>query len=103
MLFPVFNNLAILIGIAIRIQDITTQKLNEKKIKEQDKKLDKIVWHHSHVVRKPLANILGIYDVLKNDEIKDDKVKENYLIHLYSAAKELDTIINDVVESIRGN
>ncbi len=103
LLFPVFNNLGILIGIAIRIQDITTQKLNEKKIKEQDKKLDKIVWHHSHVVRKPLANILGIYDVLKNDEIKDDKVKENYLIHLYAAAKELDTIINDVVESIRGN
>jgi len=103
LLFPVFNNLGALIGIAIRIQDITTQKINEKKIKEQDKKLDEIAWHHSHVVRKPLANIFGIYDVLKNDEIEDDKVKENYLIHLYSAAKELDTILNDVVESIRGN
>lgn len=103
LLFPVYNNSGELIGIAIRIQDITTQKLNEKKIKEQDKKLDEIVWHHSHVVRKPLANILGIYDVLKNNEIKDDKVKENYLVHLYAAAKELDTIINNVVESIRGN
>jgi len=58
LLFPVFNNLGKLIGIAIRIQDITTQKLNEKRIKEQDKKLDEIAWHHSHVVRKPLANIL---------------------------------------------
>ena len=103
LLFPVYNNLGILIGLAIRIQDITSQKLNEKKIKEQDKRLDQIAWHHSHVVRKPLANIFGFYDVLKNDETKGDKVKENYLIHLYSAAKELDTIINDVVESIRGN
>jgi len=41
--------------------------------------------------------------VLKNDEIENDKVKEDYLVHLYSAAKELDTILNDVVESIRGN
>ena len=31
LLFPVYNNLGILIGIANRIQDITTQKLNEKK------------------------------------------------------------------------
>lgn len=53
--------------------------------------------------KKTPGQYFGIYDVLKNDEIENDKVKEDYLVHLYSAAKELDTILNDVVESIRGN
>jgi len=101
LIFPVFNNLGTLIGVVIRIQDISTQKLNEKKITEQNNKLEEIAWHHSHILRKPLANIFGIYNVLLENEMMDEKLKENYLVHLHTAAKELDEVIQDVVKSIR--
>ena len=102
-LFPVFNSVEVLIGIAARIEDIKTQKTNEKKLIEQNKKLDEIAWNHSHILRKPLANIFGIYNVLRDGEKIDDEAKESYLVHLYAAVKEIDDVIHNVVKSIRGN
>jgi|GEM_PF-6530709 len=82
--------------------DITDHKLAEASLKnhfnaieQQNKHLQDIAWIQSHIIRAPLARIMGLIELFKSyksSEIDKNDLLDNILI----SAKELDGIIKDV-------
>ena len=67
-------------------------------VTELDKKterLKQIAFEQSHVVRKPLANILGIADIMSKMEM--DESLHNLVDMMVESAEELDTVIREIV------
>jgi PAS domain S-box-containing protein len=81
-------------------RDITQNRKHLKEIEEQNKKFKEIAWIQSHVVRAPLARIMGLVELLKNFVPGDDK--DELLEHLTSSAKELDSIIINISDKTPG-
>ncbi|WP_114782656.1 PAS domain S-box protein [Botryobacter ruber] len=76
--------------------DITDQLKHIKAVEEQNKKLREIAWMQSHIVRAPLARIMGIVDLL--DNYPPEKVRnKDFLPMISSSAHELDEIIREIV------
>lgn len=77
------------------MQDITERKNYLMAIEDHNKRLKDIAWTQSHVVRAPLAKIMGLVDLLSNyrEDIEDtDELIDNILI----AAGDLDKIIRKI-------
>lgn len=77
--------------------DITERKRAEELLKLQNKKLFEIAFLQSHVVRRPIANVLGLIDLINFDDPNDPQNLE-LIPNLKVAAKELDTVIHQIVE-----
>jgi len=77
-------------------RDITQNKKHLKEIEEQNKKFKEIAWIQSHLVRAPLARVMGLVDLLKNFAPGDDG--DELLLHLENSAKELDAIIINIAD-----
>lgn len=76
------------------MQDITALNVYIKTIENHNRKLKEISWTQSHVVRAPLARIMGLIDLLQNHEDIEDKC---YLLdNILSSARELDAIIRKI-------
>lgn len=76
------------------MQDITELNNYIKTIEKHNRKLKEISWTQSHVVRAPLARIMGLIDLLQNQEDIEDKC---YLLdNILSSARELDAIIRKI-------
>ncbi len=73
--------------------DITDRKQHEAMIRQQNERLKDIAFASSHLIRAPLANILGLTDLL-NEEIQPD---HEIIAHLKSSAKKLDDVVRDLV------
>lgn len=76
--------------------DITERNNYLREIEEQNKRLQEIAWIQSHVVRAPLARIMGLIDLIKThpSETLDNDELLNYII---TSAKELDEVIRTIV------
>lgn len=87
-------------GRAIRevasITDITDLVEKQKAIEEQNSALRDIAWTQSHVVRAPLASLMGLVDLLKHKNTYDLNEIE-ILEMIQSAAQNLDHVVRDVV------
>lgn len=66
-------------------------------IKEQNQALKDIAWMQSHIVRAPVARILGLMDVIKDSEV-DEQMKLEALIQLEHSTKELDRVVKEITE-----
>ncbi len=77
------------------MQDITESKLHLIATENHNKRLKEIAWTQSHVVRAPLANVLGLVDLLMNYRNDLDNAEE-VLINISKSANELDKIIRQV-------
>lgn len=83
-------------GIVDNFHDVTERVFQITAIQTQNEKLKAIAWTQSHVVRNPLAKIMGIVDLIKTGALSPAEVKQS-LDHLIESAKELDSIIQDIV------
>ena len=80
--------------------DLTETLERMRKIELQNKALKDISWTQSHVVRAPLANLLGFISLLKDNSAtgeRDDKL----LDYVSDSAEKLDTIIRDIVKKTK--
>jgi len=84
-------------GIVVNTRDVTDRLLHLKAIKEQNKALREISWNQSHVVRAPVARLLGLITLIKKDGV-DVKEKEKIINFIISSAEEIDSIIKKNVE-----
>ena len=76
-------------------RDITDDVLIQEKIKTQNKVLRVIAFSQSHEVRRPLANILAVIEVLKTSgAITDLEIFD----HLAESAHQLDRQIRNIVQ-----
>lgn len=77
------------------MQDITDRKRHMMEVESHNKRLREIAWTQSHVVRAPLAKLMGLVDLMKNyqnDFDNFDEIMENVL----NSANELDQIIRKI-------
>ncbi len=97
----IINGLVCWDGIEI---DITEQKKIEQELKdakakavESDKLKSAFLANMSHEIRTPMNSILGFSDLLREDDLSDEK-KEKYLEQISSGGNRLLTIISDIVD-----
>lgn len=69
--------------------DITEQIRTKKKMKE-------IAWLQSHVVRAPLARIMGLVQLLKEGVTPEEAQQIDFYQSILDAANELDKVIHDI-------
>ncbi len=77
------------------MQDITERKQHLIAIEEHNERLKEIAWTQSHVVRAPLAKVMGLIDLLKNYKNDLDNVDE-ILENILNSSQELDAIIRKI-------
>jgi signal transduction histidine kinase len=56
----------------------------------------------SHLYRAPLARIMSLIDVVKEDKFNADFAREKALRYLTESAEELDTLIREITEKTAG-
>ncbi len=81
-------------GLAVYFQDITSKKLAEDVLKMQNRKLKEIAWLQSHKVRGPVANILGLINIIDKANMANP-INLQALNLLEKAAFKLDEIIHE--------
>ena len=91
-------------GIAIRaigsLRDITAYKHSLLTVQRQNEKLKEIAYAQSHVVRAPLARIMGIVDLIQNYPNSESE-KDELIGHISLAAHEFDQIVRDISAKTR--
>ena len=75
--------------------DITERITYITAIEKQNTQLKEIAWIQSHVVRAPLARMMGLIDLLNNFS-NSDAEKSQLLGYVLDSAHELDHIIRDI-------
>ncbi len=100
-IYPIVENGEI-IGLSCFGLDITRKKeeeLQKEKITEdllqRNKDLEQFSYMVSHNLRSPVANILGLAELLEN-ESTDESEKEFILEHLTGSVRKLDMVIKDL-------
>lgn len=78
------------------IVDITEKVLADNKIQKQIFELKEIARIQSHEIRSPLANILGLINLL--DSGTTSETTNEIYSYLKKSAKELDHLVNDIVK-----
>lgn len=87
-------------GIVVNSKDVTTKVLHLKAIEEQNAQLKKIAWKQSHIVRAPVARLMGLINLLTDDKGKlNVEEKEQVLNYIFTSADEIDSVIKDIVEN----
>lgn len=91
---PVFDQGEIM-GVALRIVDITERKKKEQQIDKQNEQLRKIAWIQSHQTRQPIATMLGLIYILDKVTLTEENLK---IIRMLEAeVGKLDAVISDTV------
>lgn len=91
---PVKDPNDIIIAVSITATDITEKKLNAEKLNKQNTALQRIATIRSHELRRPVASLMGLMEVLKLDE---NYVFNSYYPMIESTINELDIKIKDIV------
>jgi PAS domain S-box-containing protein len=87
-------------GLSVYFKDVTERMNYIKAIEEQNKKLKEISWMQSHIIRAPLARIMGLVQIIK-DSKRDSAEKKKTLDYLLSSAHELDKVIREITDKTK--
>ncbi|MGY4537894.1 PAS domain S-box-containing protein [Mucilaginibacter sp. UYNi724] len=90
---PVRNKAGEVIGVALNSTDVTHHKKQEAYINVQNEALNRIAIIQSHELRRPVASLLGIMDL-----IKMENVYFNYFEMMELTVNELDEKIRGIVK-----
>lgn len=82
-------------GLAIA-SDVTEKRNYLKAIEERNQRLQEIAFTQSHIVRAPLANMMGILYLIRDFDLKAEEGEE-LLQHFINCGEELDQSIKEIV------
>lgn len=100
VLHPVEDDEGKIEGVSMNITDITRRKDIEDAILKQNLHLKKIAWIQSHQIRRPLANIMGLAELLKDENCKHDEILMDKMLQ---SAHELDDYVKQIVHETAMN
>ncbi len=92
-------------GIEARIvlaTDITERIAHARAMEMQNRKLREIAWTQSHVVRAPLARLMGLLELYKLSPEEDPEERDFCMQEIDNSAQELDRIIRDISAKTEG-
>jgi PAS domain S-box-containing protein len=86
------------INAKLTIATDVTERINYiNEIEQQNEKLREISWIQSHVVRAPLARLMGLVSLLK-DGRNDGEEKQKMLEYILISSRELDDVIGEITD-----
>jgi len=94
---PVLDQLGKTINVAYSAANINEQKRQIAEIIEKNESLLNIAYVQSHIYRKPVASILGLMNIIKENNYESDR---ECLMLMEKAVRELDQNIRSVVASV---
>jgi light-regulated signal transduction histidine kinase (bacteriophytochrome) len=81
------------------IQDVTDRTNFYNALVKQNETLREIAWIQSHIVRAPLAKIMGLVQLLQDEKDGGDEYTFDFVLGaILNAAQELDRVILDISE-----
>ncbi|PXY46003.1 PAS domain-containing protein [Flavobacterium hydrophilum] len=83
--------------VLVLANDITETLDYIQAIESQNSKLQEIAFSHSHLIRAPLTNIMGILNLIREIEFNNPESAE-LLEHLSTSCNQLDEKISEIVE-----
>ncbi len=95
--YPVVENNAI-IGVALNITNIDEIKKSEQQVLAQNEALKKIAFIQSHEVRRPVATILGLINLIDKEDM-NEPFNAIVIDKLEVTVKELDEVIHRTVRA----
>lgn len=95
---PLFDHSGKNTGYIAVHQNIDESKRKQERIANQNKVLHELAWISSHEVRKPVASILSLLDIVK--DAKSDHEKEEIMELLEKCAKDLDEKVKDIAKRV---
>ncbi len=95
---PLFNSDGKFEGYISIQNNITARKEKEEKIRHQNEILKNIAWMGSHELRKPVASILGLIELIT--ETDDSAEKEESICLMQQCTLQLDQIIRTINQKI---
>ena len=99
-LFPVYDELTgNIIGVQINVRDFTKTISTNELLEAQNKQLKEIARINSHEIRRPLANILGISEMLRRYEQPLSEELESLLSLIQQSSHELDEVVKRIVST----
>ncbi|WP_158828112.1 PAS domain S-box protein [Mucilaginibacter lacusdianchii] len=93
---PAFDGEGNIIGVSFNATDITKRKQSEQQIVQQNEALRKIAYMQSHELRKPVANILGLMNLIKMNGNADNG---DLLKLMEETVMQLDDTIHHIVKT----
>lgn len=98
---PIFDDEKKLTGFIAIESDITERKNYESKIKYQNEILKQLTFEQSHVLRKPIASILGLCIVIEYELNQNEKnIIKQYIEMVRKSAEEADLFIHYMMKKI---
>ena len=94
-IYPVYDENKEFIGVSYNAIDVSTRKLDKMTIEDQSKRLKEIAFTQSHVIRKPVANMIGLINLIEKEQL--DEENKYILSKLQESLEELDSAIYDLV------
>ncbi|AMR30876.1 hypothetical protein A0256_05285 [Mucilaginibacter sp. PAMC 26640] len=95
---PIYNTEGEVVGMGCFARDITQHLNHEKEIRNQNARLRNIASISSHELRRPVASLLGLINVIDFENFNNPENKET-IGHLLTVGKEIDEVIRLIVES----
>lgn len=92
----IYNEKLEVTGLEGTFFDITHLKRAELKLKQQNEQLKEIANLQSHMVRRPVANVIGLINLLDQVQLDNPENKE-VIKRLISSSQELDQTIQHIV------
>lgn len=88
-------------GVGVRMigamQDITLMKQHELRVMEQNERLVEIAQINAHEIRRPVATILGLMQLINKNAIGNEATRE-LVDYLEAATNELDGVIKRIID-----
>lgn len=90
-----------MIGTIAIITDITDRKVTEIKLQEKNNELDAFVYKASHDLRGPLASIIGVTNIAREEV--PNQTAHRYFNLITTSAERLDRILSELLDLTRIN
>jgi PAS domain S-box-containing protein len=87
-----------IIGVGCFARDITERLKNEQALIEQNERLKNIASLSSHELRRPVASMLGLIDIIDRKNFSNPD-NEQIIDHLFTVSQEIDEVIHLIVNN----
>lgn len=81
------------------LENIVKQRTENLAISNEQ--LAQYAFMNAHVLRKPIANILGLYEIYQQEQ--DETLKKEVLKHIDESVKELDDAVHQIQDAVSKN
>ncbi len=101
-LFSIKNENGSIKGLVALTSDISLRKRNEQLLIEQNKRFEEYSFTLSHVIRKPIANLISLTSLL-NEYADLEAEDQGVLNYVHDSVQELDGIIRNLNSKLNNN